>query len=70
MNIYPNPVSTNFVIDTKWSYKKIEILDLSGRVLMTSEFQQNPDVSWLNSGIYFVRISDEKNNLIRKFYKL
>lgn len=69
ISVYPNPVSSNLRIETEKNYNKLEILDLSGRILLTAEYQQNTDVSFLHPGIYFVRICDEKSILTKKFYK-
>ena len=66
----PNP--TNKYVNIEWSsdfkYKNIEfkIIDLTGRVVISRIIINNTnnlkqDVSTLNSGVYFVQLSNEKN---------
>jgi hypothetical protein len=68
--IFPNPSTGKFqftlnnILD-----EKIEITDVLGNIIMKSEIKNESvqlDLSDQSKGIYFVRISDEKGNLIVK----
>lgn len=71
ISIYPNPSSNivEFVIDEKIT--KIEVYDTGGKKLKVSyEIGSNSlDISKLNNGLYFVKLSNEINAYIGKFVK-
>lgn len=55
--VYPNPVSSKFYINSEIPLENIEIHSLSGqKVLNTTEYTQGIDVSFLSSGVYFVKL--------------
>jgi len=73
--IYPNP-ATSFVeiLSTKFSILKIELMDISGKQVDVLdniyENKVNIDISELQNGIYFIKISTLKNRvIIKKFIK-
>ena len=72
ISVYPNPVSDFFVIENLEDGSQIAVYDLQGtcigeRVSVGSSFTF--DMSPLPSGIYLVRISTDKMNLIKKITK-
>ncbi|MFC4164475.1 T9SS type A sorting domain-containing protein [Epilithonimonas zeae] len=69
-SIYPNPTSDILNITTKEKINNIEIYDSIGRKV-TAEFNSNNqiDVQKLISGVYYIRITTDKNNLTSKFIK-
>lgn len=71
ISIYPNPSANlvEFVTDEK--INKIEVYDTGGRKLKVSyEIGTNSlDISHLNNGLYFVKISNELNAYTGKFVK-
>lgn len=71
-NIFPNPTSDflNISATTEIDFQNIQILDLSGKVMMQSTSLQL-DVQALAEGIYFVVIYDRNNAIIarQKFLK-
>ena len=72
IKIYPNPVKEVLYIDIpffeKVEYlKNVEIVDLSGKTLMSPLSQIN--VSHLASGIYFIKITTNKGIVTKKFIK-
>jgi hypothetical protein len=67
MQVYPNPVSGNFHIQTELLDFKISMFDLKGSLLYTGLNQSLIDVSQFSNGIYLLEITDDKTN--RKFRK-
>ena len=75
---YPNPVNEKLniripdaIADKKFS---IQLSDITGRILMQKEFENQTstlqyNVSNLNSGIYFLSISCDGNEIVRKVVK-
>lgn len=65
--IYPNPASStvNILNVNQNSIKKVEIIDLLGRIVLSVEQSDTIDVSSLPEGHYFVRIQGE-STLVRK----
>ena len=75
--VYPNPAATSINIyfdhDERWKGKKMEILDMSGRVVFSkiiSSKIETIDVSRLTAGVYFIRAQKEEEKLHAKFIKL
>ena len=79
MSLYPNPVSDNLNISmsfTKAAPVIINIMNITGQVIYTektsSEGRQNVisiNTSSLSSGLYFVQINYDGQNISRKFVK-
>jgi hypothetical protein len=77
VQVYPNPASTSinvyFDYDVRWMGKKLEILDMSGRIVLSKTISatiQNIDVSRLNAGVYFIRAEKDEEKVRAKFIKL
>jgi uncharacterized delta-60 repeat protein len=68
LDIYPNPVNTTLHINSSFSDFSISISDITGRTLFKS-IDHEIDVSALPSGVYFLRIQNNHDCLIRKFVK-
>jgi hypothetical protein len=75
--VYPNPAATSikvyFDYDERWIGKKMEILDMSGRVVLNKIIGsriETIDVSRLNAGVYFIRGEKDGERLHAKFVKL
>ena len=69
--VYPNPTDDFLFIDSYFPIAKIQIIDLRGReVLLWNKEMEAYDLSVLENGIYFLKISS-KNNLLhtRKIIK-
>ena len=62
--LYPNPVKDILNIKTTIEYSEIEVLDLTGKILLTSKHLKI-DISFLNSGAYIVRIKDRDGVVIK-----
>jgi hypothetical protein len=71
LKVYPNPASTTlyFDLDDRRD-SELEIIDLSGRVIITTKLKQQIDISSLTKGIYCIRIiSEDKTISYSKFVK-
>ncbi|MCZ2100267.1 MAG: T9SS type A sorting domain-containing protein [Chitinophagales bacterium] len=74
-DIFPNPASSSLYVkltDTNQNYK-MNILDLNGKLISTSNIEQNfahVDISNLHNGIYFVKLINEKGEQVSELRKL
>ena len=70
VNIYPNPAKQHIFIEFKGvAYNFVEILSLDGKKIMEQEIQstvEKIELPQLNSGTYFVRLSNAKSNIVQK----
>jgi hypothetical protein len=69
--VYPTITNTILNISMQ-SLKKIEIIDITGKLLVTKTAKSNNerfDVSSLQNGIYLVRMSDGINSSVQRFLK-
>jgi hypothetical protein len=68
INIYPNPAKTEFTIyDLRFTISRIELYDVLGNKILsqTSNLKsQTFDVSSLEAGMYFIRVSDSGTSSI------
>jgi hypothetical protein len=72
VNIYPNPATNELFISSSNDNEdiKINITDVNGRIvgdysIKTSDFRSNIKLN-MNSGIYFVTLSNNTNKIIKK----
>ena len=71
LNLYPNPASSMVTVNADGieGNVTVQVLDLNGRVMMQQQGNTQSfrfDVSTLAQGAYFVRLTGEKVNAIRK----
>ncbi|PKG42339.1 endonuclease [Psychroflexus sp. MES1-P1E] len=74
IKLYPNPLKNSHIHISFNSndQKRIELYDLTGKVLLTKHSQLNyfkEDLSWLTPGIYFFKIYQHGNSVIKKLVK-
>ncbi len=71
IKIYPNPSTGKFFIkSTTGNIERISILDILGKnVFQLDRSIQQFDISNLQSGMYFLRITTENGNFIKKILK-
>ena len=69
VDIYPNPASqeVNILINNGLNVSNIEIIDLTGRVVMKSEKTVGIDITTLPEGQYFVKIIGN-TTVVRKLF--
>jgi hypothetical protein len=63
-NIYPNPVKDVLTIDG--IYNSVNVYDVFGKLVLTSQTQKTIDVSSLSNGLYFVNINTENTINVKK----
>ena len=64
LSIYPNPVKE--VLTINGIYNSIEILDIYGKIVLSSNATQTINVSSLSNGVYFVNINTENSITVKK----
>jgi len=64
LSIYPNPVKD--ILTIEGSYVSIEIIDLFGKVVLSSGSQKGIDVSKLSNGVYFANIKTKNVITVKK----
>lgn len=68
IKVYPNPVIDRLMVETDISVSRIEIIDISGKLILVSQ-RNNLYVDSLTQGIYFVRVTTEEGSWIEKVIK-
>ena len=69
-NIYPNPVDDRLIISTNEIIKKINIYNVVGILIYSTEEDINTiDMSDFNSGVYFINIKTENEYVTKQFIK-
>jgi len=70
LSLYPNPTKDILSIKTKEQIKKVEIFDISGRIIKTSSnINDKINVSNLNVGNYLINVFTNKKTYRTKFIK-
>lgn len=71
-DLYPNPADDKIILNGLTTKALVSILDVSGRVMLSSNTDSNNtviNIKSLKSGVYFIKISSGQNNEVRKFIK-
>lgn len=68
LSLYPNPVTDKLTIQTNELINKIEIIDVSGKVVMTTT-KKEINVSNLLSGLYAVRVTTKSSIIVSRMVK-
>ncbi len=70
INIYPNPASNEmFIKPDNFRHNKVEIIDMIGNIVFSRSTDNEPTIQLgmnLPNGIYFVKISNEKQFQLKK----
>lgn len=68
VKIYPNPSSNLLNIETNFNFSAIEIIDITGKIRATiNENQKEVNIENLSAGLYFLRLTNDKNIVLEKF---
>ena len=73
ISVYPNP-ATSFVKiainNNNYKIENIEIIDISGRIIKQSKYENRIDISDFRNGIYFINILMDNKLISKKFIKM
>ena len=70
IEIYPNPVQSHLNVQSQESIKSLQLYDISGKLVFTSEENINQiDFSNYTNGIYFLKIKTALGNVVEKILK-
>ena len=73
VSVYPNPVNDVLNIDIKNFNKEnlnVNIIDVIGKEVLKSDYKNKLDISFLEKGIYFVSIQQDRKTLgVKKIIK-
>lgn len=70
-DIYPNPADNNIIINTEDNIKEINIFNIYGiSVYSSHRTTESVDVSNLNSGVYFIKVSNDKGETVKPFIRM
>ena len=67
--IFPNPVESKLNIYSADPVRFLTIFSLDGRIIKQNCNSESMDLSFLNAGLYFVRVATEKKISLIKFIK-
>ena len=71
INLYPNPASVGFYINTGEKINTVSIYNLNGEMILSKEVIDNNfiNISDLKPGVYFVKVQTENGIIVRKLIK-
>jgi len=69
LSILPNPATNILNIETTYSFNQYQIFDISGRLILSEKFSKTIDISGINTGVYFIKLINASNVLVKKFLK-
>jgi hypothetical protein len=74
LKIYPNPTTGQLKIESEeLKVENVEVFDVFGRTLLSQKFYMSPkttiNISHLTAGIYFLKVSTEAGQVIKKVLK-
>ena len=70
VNIYPNPTSNLLSIETELDINEINIIDITGKMIITTKQNTNTiNVVDLSNGIYFIKLITDEKTIIKKIVK-
>ena len=72
LHLYPNPTENHLFIETEHEIEEIVIYDVYGRKCQQVNeptSQQVLDVTDLNTGIYFIKVVTDNNEIVKRFVK-
>lgn len=63
--VYPNPSTGVFVVAAEGT-NTVDVVDITGKVIMSKTFNTNTTIEINNAGMYFLRITNEKGTSVEK----
>ena len=74
ISVYPNPIEDELNFEGAIDIRKISIYDITGNIKVTSQIdafndQLSMDISFLSSGVYFIKIEGENFAQTQKIIK-
>lgn len=69
IQIYPNPVKDVLNIRSNLEVKKITVRDITGKVVLLSETQQNINMAHLSKGVYLLQVQTAEGLIEKKIMK-
>ena len=72
VNLYPNPTKDNLTIETNFNKEqRLEILNLIGQTVYTTNINKKATIntSAFANGVYILKLSSDKETVVRKFVK-
>ncbi len=69
VSVYPNPTSSQFVVESVLKINALELLDLSGRIVWKKNVEARRtvvDVSCLQNGVYLLQAESEGKRVMKK----
>jgi len=69
INIYPNPVDNQLIIDGLPNTVRVSIYNLLGKLVFSKQTSREVNVSQLQRGVYILKLNDGEKEVIKKFIK-
>jgi hypothetical protein len=69
VHLFPNPIVNEFSVISEMEIRKVEILNLNGQTLLSTENSTNINSDLLRSGVFIVLIYTNKDIIMRKLVK-
>lgn len=69
ITLQPNPVQNLLNIVAGFKVDKIDITDISGRLILSNNTDKTIDVSQFSNGVYFLKITSNEKQIVEKFIK-
>jgi len=68
-SVSPNPVSDYINIDMDEANSELEIYSSDGRLIISKDFSSKVNVSFLESGVYFIKVHGQDRVGVQRFIK-
>ncbi|WP_121667941.1 T9SS type A sorting domain-containing protein [Mesonia aquimarina] len=69
VTLHPNPTENTFQLQTQAEVQKVELFSLQGKKLAQFSSQENYDISFLETGIYFLKVSTTRGSQTLRLLK-
>ncbi len=69
LEIIPNPASNLISLKTSSAIRSVEVLNITGTVVLANAHRNALDISTLKAGVYFVKVTTDQGTAVSKFVK-